>query len=102
MFKPLVAVFFLFILIVVGYQFYGTFKNYRDLSGQLAEVQTAAAVLEEEHQKMQREVRYFSRVENLIKELRSRFNYRFPGETLIIVAPKSTTDNQQPTTITDN
>lgn len=103
MFKPLVAIFLLFILVIIGYQFYGTFKNYRDLKGQFAEIETAAAVLEEEHQKMQKEIRYFSKVENLIKELRSRFNYRFPGERLIIIAPEGSVaeENNQLQNIND-
>lgn len=103
MFKSLIAVFLLFILIIVGYQLYGTFKSYKDFKSRFAEVEAAAAILEEEHQKMQKEIRYFSKVENLIKELRSRFNYRFPGEKIIIVAPEgaATEENNQSPTIND-
>lgn len=59
-----------------------------------------ARSLEEENRELLSDIRYFSKVENLIKELRSRFNYRFPDEKFIIVVPRPSTDDRQP--ITEN
>jgi len=87
MFKFLIAALLLFVLVVVGYQFYGTFENYSYFQQRFVELKTEVDLLEKENQNLQKEIRYLSKTENLIKELRNRFNYRLPGENLIIVAP---------------
>ena len=100
MFRSLIAFLLLFVLVIVGYQFYNTFKNYMIFKERFVRLEADARSLEEENRELLSDLRYFSKVENLIKELRSRFNYRFPDEKFIIVVPRPSTDGQQP--ITEN
>ena len=43
--------------------------------------------LSKENAGLQSDIEYFSRPENLEKELKSRFNYKKPGEKMIIIVP---------------
>ena len=49
-----------------------------------------------ENFELQADLEYYARPENLEKELRSRFNYKKPGEKLIIIVPpkEATTSNE--------
>lgn len=46
--------------------------------------------LEKENHELLADIEYFKEPENLIKELKSQFNYREAGEKLIIVVPSTT------------
>ena len=46
--------------------------------------------LEKENRELLADIEYFEEPENLIKELKSQFNYREAGEKLIIVVPSTT------------
>jgi cell division protein FtsB len=39
---------------------------------------------------LQEETQYLSNPANLEKELRARFNYKKPGETMVIIVPDAT------------
>lgn len=43
--------------------------------------------LSKENADLQSDIEYFSRPENLEKELKSRFNYKKPGEKMMIIVP---------------
>lgn len=44
----------------------------------------------EDNDRLKAELEYYSKPENLEKELRARFNYRDPGEKTLIFVPSST------------
>lgn len=77
----------LFIL-ALGYEFRGLWKDYRVFDKKFASLSTTVAALEKENGEIENKLRYYSIEENLLKELKARFNYRFPDEKLIIVAPE--------------
>lgn len=54
------------------------------LSGIAAELQA----LEVENAALEKDIFYYADPANLEKELRARFNYKSPGEELIIVVPR--------------
>jgi cell division protein FtsB len=43
--------------------------------------------LSKENADLQSDIEYFSRPENLEKELRAKFNYKKPGEKMMIIVP---------------
>ena len=44
-------------------------------------------MLSKENEELQEQLDYFSREENLEKELRAKFNYKNPGEKVMIITP---------------
>ncbi len=73
----------------LGFQVYKVDANRRALTEQFDKMRTQADSLAAENTKLQQDIDYFSDPHNLEKELRSKFNYRLPGESLLIVVPDS-------------
>lgn len=71
-------------LILVGGQLY--FSN-RNLSAAASALQVRLAALKTDSENLKSDLDYLKIPENLEKELRSRFNYKNPGEKLIIIVP---------------
>ncbi|MEK9154693.1 MAG: septum formation initiator family protein [Patescibacteria group bacterium] len=77
----------LIILMAVWLQAYFILKENNNLKASFLNLSAKAQFLTEENEKLGSEIEYFSRPENLEKELRSKFNYKKPGEKMIIVVP---------------
>jgi cell division protein FtsB len=60
------------------------------LGSQLADVQANLTKSQTQETSLQEEVQYLGNPANLEKELRERFNYKKPGETMVIIVPSST------------
>ncbi len=63
------------------------FKSKREMQIELDKMRTKIEELTKENNGLQAQVDYFSRPENLEKEFRARFNYKSPGEEMMIVVP---------------
>ena len=75
------------------FQLYRQNKNFED---NLSKISQKAQVLTKENANLMADAEYFSNPENLAKEIRSRFNYKKPGEKLIIgVSPREATTSNQ-------
>lgn len=72
---------------VLIYQFYQLFSYNVELEAIFAKLNQKFNSFKEENLKLQADLEYFQEPENLAKELRSRLNYKKPGEKLIIVVP---------------
>jgi len=59
-------------------------KNYF-LNQRLQRLQTQLEEIETENRQLKDRIVYFSHLENLIKEVKSKFNYLKPGEKLIVL-----------------
>lgn len=57
-------------------------KSYEELSGKIKN-------LEDENDKTEKDISFYSIPENLVKYLREQFNYKKPGENMIIVVPSN-------------
>jgi cell division protein FtsB len=86
------SIIFIFLCIHV----YGFFAEERQLNADLADIQTRLTKAGTDEASLQDEVQYLANPLNLEKELRARFNYKKPGETMIIIVP-----SQNSTTSTD-
>ncbi|OGY64391.1 MAG: hypothetical protein A3I89_00415 [Candidatus Harrisonbacteria bacterium RIFCSPLOWO2_02_FULL_41_11] len=90
--KRVLTIILFLILATLSAQFYKLYIINRKLSGELFSAKEKVSGFLEENKKLQADLEYFAVPENLEKELRGQFNYKKPGEKLIIaVPPKSTT-----------
>lgn len=72
----------------VGYQIYGVAGDYRNIKSEQAAAREESESLISENAELKERIEYLGKPENLIKEIKSKFNYRLPEEKTIIVAPE--------------
>ncbi len=84
-------------LIVIGVQVFSFVGQEWTLGSQLADVQANLKKAQDQETSLQQEVQYLSNPANLEKELRASYNYKKPGETMVIIVPSAMTS----TTSTD-
>lgn len=77
-------------LILIGVQVFSFVGQEWSLGSQLADVQANLTKSQTQETSLQEEVQYLGNPANLEKELRERFNYKKPGETMVIIVPSST------------
>lgn len=63
------------------------FNDRRALQNELQVLDARLGALHDENAQLRAQIDYFSKPENLEKELRARLNYRKPDEKLIIIVP---------------
>jgi len=85
--KIAAVVILVILLVFIGVQVYKFFAQERALSADLSDIQTRLAKAQSDENDLQNEVQYLANPLNLEKELRARFNYKKPGETMIIIVP---------------
>jgi len=78
----------LFVLLAFGMQLFGLNARRKEAAAKLSSIALELRTVEEENTKLQADISYYANPDNLEKELRARFNYKSPGEELIIVVPK--------------
>lgn len=82
----------LFIIIVilfsfVGSQVYFILKERNQLRAEVLGLNGKLNTLQSENKTLKEDISYFSNPLNLEKELKAKFNYKDPGEKMIIVVP---------------
>lgn len=60
----------------------------RRLEVKINNLETGAGALGKENQSLEENIKYFRQPDNLMKELKSLFNYRQPGEKMMIIIPR--------------
>jgi len=75
------------ILSAILAQSYFFIKERNQLKTNLDNLNSRLQTLSKENVDLQSEIEYFSRPENLEKELKSRFNYKKTGEKMMIIVP---------------
>lgn len=88
------------LVLIIGsllWELYHLYLLNKSLGEDLAILEERVAAFTDESAVLQADLTYFAEPENLLKELRARFNYKKPGEKLIIVVSpeKSTTTSAQ-------
>ena len=74
-------------LIFLGVQIVSFLKQEHQLGSDLSDVQTRLTKAQADQATLQEESQYLANPANLEKELRARFNYKKPGETMVIIVP---------------
>ncbi|MBN2198005.1 septum formation initiator family protein [Candidatus Wolfebacteria bacterium] len=84
----IITIIILFLVLVgLSIEIYFIFRDNNQLSAELNNLNLRLEALMDENKKLQSDIEYFSYPENLEKELRLKFNYKKPGEEMIIVVP---------------
>jgi cell division protein FtsB len=78
------------ILILIGTRIFGFLGEQHMLGQNLADVQTRLDSVKAQQADLEAEQKYLANPANMVKELRARFNYKKPGETMIIIVPPAT------------
>ena len=86
MWKWLVFLAIVFLLVSGAYQLILKTGEIKDKAALLEE---KAMALQKENGQLNDQLKYLANPENLLKEVKSRFNYRREGEKLIIIVPKT-------------
>lgn len=85
------------LIIVIAFLGWGLFnldRQNRRLESKVDNLNANAETLEKENRTLKENIDYFGHPENLIKELKSLFNYRQPGEKLMIIIPKKNNETR--------
>jgi len=73
-----------------------TLRQEKKVSGAKAEkLKAELHTLQGEQKKFTSRIEYLAHPENLIKEIKSQFNYRTPDEKLILIVPDTTTTTEE-------
>ena len=88
MMKLIVSFVILVLVVLIGTQLYRLNNQRVELENRAEHVDSEVAALKSENQKLIADIEYFSNFQNLVKEFKTLFNYRNPGEKLIIIVPK--------------
>jgi cell division protein FtsL len=85
--KALIYLILLSVLAAAGFQFYRLYNQKRQIAEELTRAEQKISKLEEEKKNLLADLEYFSDPENLAKDLKSKFDYKRPGEKMIIIVP---------------
>lgn len=89
--KFVAAIILFGLLLVLGTQIYSFFGRERDIRHEFSEFKEKLENAKLDQEKFRAELGYYLNPANLEKELRARFNYKSPGEKLIIIVPRNET-----------
>ncbi len=78
------------LLVLVGIQIFSFFRQEKGLNATLADAESRLAKAQQDEASLSATMQYLRNPANLAKELRSEFNYKKPGETMIIIVPSTT------------
>jgi hypothetical protein len=78
------------IVVLIGVQVFSFLGEQRTLSQNLSDVESRLTAAKLQEANLQEETQYLSNPVNLEKELRAQFNYKNPGETMVIIVPAQT------------
>ncbi len=85
--KVFIVIILSIILSAILVQSYFFIKERNRLKTDSDNLNSRLQALSKENADLQSDIEYFSRPENLEKELKSRFNYKKPGEKMMIIVP---------------
>ena len=81
------CLFFIAVLVIAGLEVFDLFAQRESLAQEIETFETQANILDAQNERLLEDIEYFSHDENLVKEFKSKFNYRAPDEKLIILVP---------------
>lgn len=83
------------IVFFIGAGILNLWKEKRDLKKEGEKLQAELSGLVEGNKKLENEIKYYEDEENLLKEAKSKFNYRAPDEKLFIIVPEAATSTKE-------
>ncbi len=86
--KPFIGIILIIILIFIGVRVYSLWGEQSQLKRNLDDIEVRLTTAKADEANLQSDVQYLANPLNLGKELRSLFNYKKQGETMIVVVPE--------------
>ena len=80
---------------VLGWQFFNLYAEHFSLSNSAEKINTEISSVKAENENLKSDIEYFSDPQNQEKELKSKANYKDPGEKMIIIVPPKDSQNGQ-------
>ena len=86
------------LLLFLGSQLWYFYKRGETARANVEAQDEKLRVVEREHESLRRDADYYGETANVEKELRGKFNYKAPGETMMVIVPgeQSSTTTTQP------
>lgn len=78
---------FSFLIAFLGWGFYGLRQERASVGAEVNELFARVEALKKENTELKSDIEYYQNPENLVKELKSQFNYRAPDEKMLILVP---------------
>jgi len=75
-------------LIAISWQVFSMAKENQRVKNDFKKLTNQFESVKKENESLKEELNYYANPENLLKELRSRFNYKISGEKMIIITPQ--------------
>lgn len=88
--KRVIAIILIVVAVALFWQLFRLILNYLELSELSKSSGSKLSALEIDSRNLKADLEYLADPANLEKELRGRFNYKNPGEKLIIIVPPKT------------
>ncbi len=88
--KLWIAIGFGIIIAILGWGMYDLKQERGMLESDVDTLRWKVEGLKSDNSRLQSDIEYLKNPENLVKELKSQFNYRAPDEKLLIIVPNTT------------
>lgn len=87
MLRPIIIAVLIVFILAVGLQLFLVFRQSRELQSELSQLKEKADFFQNENKELKSQMEFLSRLENLGKEMRAKFNLKNPDEQMMIVVP---------------
>lgn len=78
------------VILLLGWGMYRLVDQRSQIKEEIADLQSRYDALKKENEETEQDIRYYENPENRLKEARAQFNFKAPGENLLIVVPTIT------------
>lgn len=86
--RLIISLIIIIVLAVSVYQLYQLYSQRVSLKSRFHKLDNETAALVKENAEIKENLEYYQNPENLAKELKSKFDYKRPGEDMYIIVPK--------------
>ncbi len=89
--RIVLTVILVLLLLFLASQLWYFYKRGETARVELEAQQEKLEAVRREHETLSRDAEYYGNTANIEKELRGKFNYKAPGETMMVVVPDTAT-----------
>jgi cell division protein FtsB len=91
--KNIINILLIAVIVFLGWQFFNLYIKNISLERSSNEINSKISSIQAENKDLASDINYFSNPENQEKELKSKTNYKNPGEKMFIIIPPATATN---------
>ncbi len=88
--KLLLAIALAIVLVLLGMRIFSFIKQERQLNQTLTDTEARLLKAQADEANLSAQLQYLQNPANLEKELKAQYNYKKPGETMLIIVPQQT------------